>query len=102
MKAPPNLYKLDGTPVTDYSWTCPADGSCWTRFHDFYEPLGLFSRKEINMNEKKIKFAGTLYGNELYQKKYISLGISVSQTTTSGRKTCMAKINNKIHMGKET
>jgi hypothetical protein len=65
------LYKTDETVVTDYSWTCLVDASCWTKFHDFYEPQGLFTNKQINMNEGKIKFAGAVYTSDLYQKKSI-------------------------------
>jgi len=25
----PELVKLDGARVTDFSWTCPDEGSCW-------------------------------------------------------------------------
>ena len=65
----PTLNKLDGSKVTDYSWTCPTEGSCWTKFHEFYEPKGLFTKKALNLNEGKIKFGGFVYTSKLYQKK---------------------------------
>jgi hypothetical protein len=51
------------------------------------------------LNEHTIKFAGIVYSSELYQKKYIALGIEVEPTAV--RKKKMAKINPSIHMGKE-
>ena len=68
-KSMPKLYKTDGEEVTDYSWVCNRDASCWTKFHEFYEPRGLFTKKQINLNEQTIKFAGIVYSSELYQKK---------------------------------
>ncbi len=69
-----NIVKktLDGTEVMDYSWTCPAEASCWAKF------LGLFTRKQLNLNESKIKFGGFAYTSELYQKKYEALGIEIN------------------------
>ncbi len=32
----PKLYKVDGSEVSDFFWTCPAEGSCWSKFHNFY------------------------------------------------------------------
>jgi hypothetical protein len=34
-KTMPKLYKSDGTVVSDYSWVCNRDASCWTKFHEF-------------------------------------------------------------------
>ena len=95
----PTLNKLDGSKVTDYSWTCPTEGSCWTKFHEFYEPKGLFTKKALNLNEGKIKFGGFVYTSELYQKKYAALGIEIK--TKEGRTEGMGRINPKQHMGKE-
>lgn len=77
-KSHPKLYQLDGTEVTDYSWTCSMDASCWTKFHEFYEPQGLFTKKQINVSERKIKFGCPVYTSPLYQKKYTALGIVVN------------------------
>jgi len=95
----PKLYKQDGTEVTDYSWTCPTEASCWAKFHEFYEPKGLFTRKQLNLNESKIKFGGVVYTSELYQKKYEALGIEIN--AKKGRSTGMGKIDPKKYIGKE-
>ncbi len=47
----PVLNTATGEKVTDYSWTCPTKTSCWNKFHEFYEPKGLFARKVINIAE---------------------------------------------------
>jgi hypothetical protein len=98
-KSMPKLYKLDGTLVTDFSWTCDMDALCWSKFHDFYFPRGLFTGKQINLNEKTIKFAGIVYSSELYQQKYKALGIAVQPTSV--RKKMMEKIDYNVHVGKE-
>jgi hypothetical protein len=92
----PELYKLDGSKVTDWSWTCPTKMSYWNKFHEFYLPNGSFSRKELNMSDGTIKFRNILYLSELYQKKYKALGIKVSDSG-NGRKSCMARINLSTH-----
>lgn len=66
----PKLYKLDRTAVTEYSWTCSMDASCWMKFHEFYEPW------QINVSEK-IKSRCPVCTSDLYQKKYTALGIVV-------------------------
>jgi hypothetical protein len=98
-KSLPKLYKKDGSAVTDYSWTCPDEASCWTKFHDFYEPKGLFTKQKLNLNEQKVRFGGVVYTSELYQKKYAALGIEVKKK--NGNTKGMGRINLKDHMGKE-
>ncbi len=93
------MYKKDGSAVTDYSWTCPDEASCWTKFHDFYEPKGLFTKQKLNLNEQKVRFGGVVYTSELYQKKYAALGIEVKKK--NGNTKGMGRINLKDHMGKE-
>jgi len=39
----PKLMKKDGSPVTDWDWTCQTEDTCWKKFHDFYLPNGLFN-----------------------------------------------------------
>jgi hypothetical protein len=75
----PELYQVYGEKVIDYSWTCPTKTSCWNKFHDYYLPKKLFSKKEINLSENTIKFGYFIYSSELYQKKYKALGIEVNQ-----------------------
>jgi hypothetical protein len=75
----PELYQVYGEKVIDYSWTCPTKTSCWNKFHDYYLPKKLFSKKEINLSENTIKFGYFIYSSELYQKKYKALGIEVDQ-----------------------
>jgi len=45
----PTLVKVDGTDVTDFSWACNYTGSCWNKYHDFYEPQGLFTKTKIDL-----------------------------------------------------
>jgi len=75
----PALIKRDGSDVTDYSWTCEETASCWDKFHTFYSKHGLFSSKNIDLNQKKIKFGAVQYSSELYQKKYTALGIEITK-----------------------
>ncbi len=57
------------TPVTDWSWTCPDEKSCWDKFHEFYLPNKLFNTYfYINNAENMCKFAGYVYSSTLYQK----------------------------------
>lgn len=37
--------KIDGSEVTDYSWTCREIASCWDKFHKFYAEHGLFTQR---------------------------------------------------------
>jgi hypothetical protein len=92
----PKLYKLDGTAVTDYSWTCPEEGSCWAKFHKFYVLHGLFNKKQIDVSNKKLKFGAPVYTSQLYQRKYAALGIEVVKK--KGRATGMGKIVQKQHI----
>ena len=93
------LYQKNGNPVTDFSWTCSSKTSCWNKFHDYYYPKGLYSKKEINVSDATIKFGNVLYSSELYQKKYKALGIEVGKQNGQ-RKSCMAKINVQEHWDK--
>jgi hypothetical protein len=79
----PTLYQKNGNPVTDFSWTCSSKTSCWNKFHDYYCPKGLYSKKEINVSDATIKFGNVLYSSELYQKKYKALGIEVGKQNRS-------------------
>jgi hypothetical protein len=94
----PKLVKLDGSEVTDFSWTSPNEGSCWTKFHKFYLPAGLFNSKQIDVRQQKIKFGAPVYTSQLYQKKYEALGIEVVK---KGKKsTGMGLIVPERHMKK--
>ena len=85
MKAPPNLYKLDGTPVTDYSWMLVDTGkyTCMQKFHLFYLPQGLFNcgrgftkTKGHNMNpDANIKVATLKLSCALYKTRQKALGL---------------------------
>jgi hypothetical protein len=64
----PKLVRQDGTPVTNWDWTCPKEDTCWNKFHDFYFPNGLFNNNISLTSPSKCKFAGVVYSSELYQK----------------------------------
>jgi hypothetical protein len=71
----PALKRVDGTPVEDWSWTCPDQKSCWDKFHDFYLPQKLFNTHfYVNEEGNKCKFAGVQYSSSLYLQKYEALG----------------------------
>jgi hypothetical protein len=71
----PLLKKTDGTPVSDWSWTCPDEKSCWDKLHDFYLPNKLFNTHfYVNDDGNKCKFAGVQYSCKLYEKKYEAMG----------------------------
>jgi hypothetical protein len=75
----PESIKCDGSDVTDFSWTSPETASCWDKFHIFYAGHGLFSNKNMDLTQKKFKFGAVQYSSNLYQKKYVALGISVKK-----------------------
>ena len=75
----PALIKRDGSDVTDYSWTCEETASCWDKFHSFYSQHGLFNSKNLDLNQKRIKFGAVQYTSDLYQKKYAALGITIKK-----------------------
>jgi hypothetical protein len=92
----PVLVKLDGSKVTDFSWTCPDEGSCWEKYHNFYLPRGLFNAKRIDLNDNKIKFGTPVYLSDLYQKKYEALGIEVK--VKGNKKAGMGQLNFEQHV----
>ena len=66
----PHLQKKDGTRVSDWSWTCPAETRCWVKFHEFYLPHGLFnSYIYVDNTQQSCKFSQCIYTSPLYQKK---------------------------------
>lgn len=71
----PMLLQDYGEEVTDFSWICEEKGSCWNKFHNFYMDQGLFGPTKINLNEKRLCFAGVKYTSEIHQKKYAAFGI---------------------------
>jgi len=74
----PTLVQVDGSPVTDWTWTHNSSLSCWEKFHKFYEPEGLFNDYFFaNEVEKKCKFSQCIYTSSLHQKKYCALGIEI-------------------------
>ena len=89
------MRKEDNSPVTDWSWTCRADDSCWNKFHNFYQPHGLCN-KHFSLAAATCKFSGYVYTSPLYQKKYAALGISV--TKKRGREAGMGRINERDHI----
>jgi hypothetical protein len=80
--------------------TCPTKTSCWNKFHEFYEPKGLFARMVMNIAEGTICFGSVLYSSELYQQSYKALGVEVTDNNNK-RKTCMGRINLSTHIGKK-
>jgi hypothetical protein len=95
----PTLTKKDGTLVTDWSWTCRTEGrSCWAKFHEFYQPHGLFnSYFYVDRVGKASKFSQCIYTSPLYQKKYTALGIEVKENK-SGKGIGMGRINERDHV----
>lgn len=95
----PTLFKLNGSKVTDWSWTTDSDLSCWDKFHSFYQPEGLFnSNFYVNVEQKKCKFAQCIYTSPLHQKKYNALGIEVK--CKPGKSAGMGRIRMDIHLGR--
>jgi hypothetical protein len=93
----PVLIKKDGSKVTDWSWTSPTNKSCWDKFHEFYQPNGLFNTYfYFDKVGKKCKFAQFVYKSPLYQAKYKALGIPVNCKT--GQNVEMGQINKKNHI----
>ena len=93
----PNLKKKDGSLVTDWSWTCPMEKSCWAKFHEFYQPHGLFnSYFYIDNIGKSCKFSQCIYTSPLYQKKYAALGVEIK--SKRGHGIGMGRINERDHM----
>jgi hypothetical protein len=92
----PKLHKLDGTPVTDWQWTCQSNDTCWNKFHNFYLPKGLFNNNFSLSSPKKCKFAGVIYTSTLHQLKYEALGVPVK--VKIGRNAGVGRIDEKIHM----
>jgi hypothetical protein len=92
----PKLHKLDGTPVTDWKWTCQSNDTCWNKFHNFYLPKGLFNNNFSLSSPKKCKFAGVIYTSTLHQLKYEALGVPVN--VKMGRNAGVGRIDEKIHM----
>jgi hypothetical protein len=59
------LVKKAGSNVTDWSWTDRSNRSCWSKFHKFYLPQGLFnSHFHVDAQAKKCKFAQFKYTSE--------------------------------------
>jgi len=95
----PTLVQVDGSPVTDWTWTHDSSLSCWEKFHQFYEPEGLFNKYFfVNEAEKKCKFSQCIYTSSLHQKKYHALGIEIR--CKPGKSVGMGRIREDIHMGK--
>jgi hypothetical protein len=89
------LYKLDGAEVTDFSWTCPEEGSCWSKLHKFYAIHGLFNKKQIDINQRKIKFGAPVYTSQLYQRKYKALDFEIVKKMANPQeweKLCLANM----------
>jgi hypothetical protein len=95
----PELVKLDGSKVTDFSWMCPDEGSCWEKFHNYYVRKGwLFNSKQIDISQQKIKFGGPIYISNLYQSKYKALGIEI--VVKEGKTVGMGKLEFERHVTK--
>jgi hypothetical protein len=72
----PQFKKTDRRDTSDFSWMCKETASL---FHNFYTGHGLFSCKNIDLNQKKIKFGFVQYSCDLYQKKYAALFTTVKK-----------------------
>lgn len=82
----PKLKRTDGKDVTDWSWTCNENKSCWDKFHQYYQPQGLFNNHfYVNGAANKCKFSGYQYTSKLYQKKYAALGIKMKRKDSKKR-----------------
>jgi len=92
----PKLIKKDGSPVTDWDWTCQSEDTCWNKFHDFYLPNGLFNNNISLSSSQKCKFAEFVCSSDLYQKKYAALGIPVKRK--NGKTFGKGLIQDKVHM----
>ena len=70
------LKKIDGTPMTDYSWRLGDDGmTCWDKAHSFYIPNGLFDDIQVVQHDLgQPKFQNARLGSMLYQKKRLAEG----------------------------
>jgi hypothetical protein len=87
----PKLLQDNGEEVTHFSWTCEEEGSCWSKFHNFYADKKLFGMKKISLNVNKLGFAGVKYTSEIHQKKYAAFGVEVH--VAQGRSNGMGRIN---------
>jgi hypothetical protein len=93
--ATPLLERKDGMPVSDWSWTCPDEKSCWDKLHDFYLPNKLFKTHfYVNDDGNKCKFAGVQYSSNLYEMKYEALG--TDKRRKSGKGTGRRAINETV------
>jgi hypothetical protein len=93
----PKLYKVDGTPVTDWGWTSETTDTFWNKFHDYYQPLGLFNNNFSLASPAKCKFAGVIYTSPFHQLKYEALGVQVK--VKKGNATGVGRIDERIHIG---
>jgi hypothetical protein len=63
---------------SDSSRNCRSKSSGWAKYHDFYQPRGLFNTYFYFDNVgKTCKFSQCIYTSELYQKKYAALRVEV-------------------------
>jgi hypothetical protein len=92
----PNMKKIDGSDVTDYSWRAPQSSmSCWSKAHEFYIAKGLFKDNidcmtAIDVGSGKLddlKFQCIRVGSDLNKKKKAALGIAHKQRGRKKRKT---------------
>ena len=65
------LRKIDGTPMTDYTWHCNDESmTCWRKARCFYIPNGLFDDVHVpQQNLLEPRFQHMRLGCILYQKK---------------------------------
>ena len=70
------LTKVDGTPMTDYTWCCNDEAmTCWRKAHCFYIPNGLFDDVHVpQQNLLEPRFQHVRLGSVLYQKKRSAVG----------------------------
>lgn len=95
----PNLIKVDGRPVTDWTWMHDSNLSCWEKFHKYYEPEGLFNNYfYVNQREMICKCLQCIYTSKLHQKKDSTLEIKIN--CKPGKSVGMEWIRDYIHMSK--
>jgi hypothetical protein len=94
------LVKKDGSDVTDWTWMDRTNQSCRSKFHNFYQPQGLFNNHfHVDVQAKKCKFAQFKYSSDLYQKKYNALGIEIQ--CRRGKNKGVGKIDWNDHLTRE-
>ena len=86
-----NLKKIDGSPITDFSWAHPVSNkTCWEKAHEFYIPQGLFSApkmKREKIDGRLVFDSGNLKTkNELFIKRKLAKGEKINKSRATGKR----------------